>query len=59
MKKVRKRLPKSIRKYLRREKAKIQKAVLDLKEKERLIQELYQKIEREYGLHQNSGSKNP
>ncbi|MDP2864082.1 MAG: hypothetical protein Q8N73_00240 [bacterium] len=39
----RKRLPKSQRIYIRREKARIRREVLDLKEQERLIQELYQK----------------
>lgn len=37
-------LPKSLRKYIRREKARIRREVLDLKEQEKLIQELYQKI---------------
>ena len=39
----RERLPKSQRIYIRREKARIRREVLDLKERERLIQELYQK----------------
>lgn len=39
-----KRLPKSLRKYIRKEKARIRREVLDLKEQEKLIQELYQKI---------------
>jgi len=38
-----KKLPKSLRKYIRKEKARIRREVLDLKEQERLIQELYQK----------------
>jgi hypothetical protein len=38
------RLPKSIRKFIRKEKARIRKEVLDKKEQERLIQELYQKF---------------
>jgi hypothetical protein len=37
-------LPKSIRKFIRKEKARIRKEVLDLKEQERLIQELYQRF---------------
>jgi hypothetical protein len=37
-------LPKSVRKYIRKEKARIRKEILDLKEQERLIQELYQKF---------------
>lgn len=39
----RKRLPKSQRIYIRREKARIRREVLDLKEQEKQIQELYQK----------------
>ena len=39
----RKRLPKSQRIYIRREKARIRREVLDLKEQEKLIHELYQK----------------
>jgi hypothetical protein len=39
-----KKLPRSIRKFIRREKARIRREVLDLKEQERLIKELYQKI---------------
>ena len=41
-----KRLPKSQRKYIRREKARIRREVLNLKEQEKLIQKLYQKIPR-------------
>mgnify|MGYP001575397953 FL=1 len=58
----RKRLPKSIRKYIRREKARIRREVLDLKEQERLIQELYQKffkiplvIKKEEKIEQKTG----
>lgn len=43
------RLPKSLRKFIRKEKARIRKEVLDLKEQERLISELYQKIFEKYG----------
>jgi len=39
-----KKLPKSIRKYIRREKARIRREVLSLKEQERLINEIYQKL---------------
>jgi hypothetical protein len=38
------RLPKSLRKYIRREKARIRREVLDPKEKEKQISELHQKI---------------
>jgi len=41
---IKKRLPKSLRKYIRKEKARIRREVLDLKEQERLIQKLYEKI---------------
>ncbi len=40
----RKRLPRSLRKFIRREKARIRQEVLDLKKQERLINELYQKF---------------
>jgi len=37
-------LPASIRKYIRKEKARIRREVLDLAEQERLISELYKKF---------------
>lgn len=40
-----KRLPKSIRKYIRKEKARIRREVFDLKEQERLINQLYERIQ--------------
>lgn len=42
-----KRLPKSTRKFIRLEKARIRRGVLDLKEQERLIFELYKKFFKE------------
>ncbi|MCX7779268.1 MAG: hypothetical protein N2259_03465 [Patescibacteria group bacterium] len=39
-----KRLPKSWRKFIRREKARIRREVLDLTEQEKLINELYEKF---------------
>jgi len=39
-----KKMPRSIRKFIRREKARIRREVLDIKEQEKQIQELYQKI---------------
>ncbi len=39
-----KRLPKSLRKFIRQEKAKIHRSVSDLAEQKRLISELYQKL---------------
>lgn len=41
---IRKRLPKSLRKFIRQEKARIRRGVLDLQEQEKQIQELYQKF---------------
>ena len=35
-------MPKSLRKFIRKEKARIRREVLDLKEQERLIKEVYQ-----------------
>jgi len=41
---MKKGLPKSVRKFIRREKSRIRREVLDLKEQERLIQQLYEKL---------------
>lgn len=41
---MKKKPPKSIRKHIRQEKARIRREVLDLKEQEKLIKKLYQKI---------------
>ncbi len=41
---MKRKLPKSLRKFIRKEKARIRREVLDIKEQEKLIQELYQKI---------------
>ncbi len=38
---MKKKLPKSLRKFIRREKARIRREVLDLKKQEELISELY------------------
>jgi len=43
---MKKGLPKSLCKYIRKEKARIRREVLDIKEQEKQIQELYQKIPR-------------
>jgi len=45
---MKRRLPKSLRKYIRKEKARIRREVLDLKEQEKLINELYQKFLKQY-----------
>jgi len=39
-----KKIPKSLRKFIRLEKSRIRREVLDIKEQKRLISELYQKI---------------
>jgi len=49
----RKKLPKSIRKFIRLEKARIRREVLDLKEQERQIQQLYKKIFEQYAYKRN------
>jgi len=39
-----KKLPKSVRRYIRKEKARIRREVLDSKERERLISQLYKNL---------------
>jgi len=41
---MKKKLPKSLRKYIRKEKARIRREVLDLKEQRELIKKIYQKF---------------
>ncbi len=41
---AKKRLPRSIRKYIRQEKARIRREVLDLPEQKKLIEKLYKKF---------------
>jgi len=41
----RKRMPNSMRKYIRLEKARIRRQFLDLKEQNRLIEEMYKKLQ--------------
>jgi hypothetical protein len=41
---MKKKLPKSSRKFVRREKARIRQEFLDLKEQEKLIKEVYQRF---------------
>lgn len=43
---MRKKLPKSIRKHIRREKARIRREVFDVEEQKKLINELRQKFQR-------------
>lgn len=54
----RKKLPKSLRKYIRKEKARIRWEVLNIKEQERLINELYQKIFRRLKTKKNENQRN-
>ena len=55
---MKKKLPKSIRKYIRKEKARIRREIFDLKEQEKLIQELYQKILKQYAPTRNLQTSN-
>lgn len=48
-----KRLPKSIRKYIRLEKARIRRQFLDSKEQEKLISELYKNISKKHENKRN------
>ena len=41
---AKKRMPKSLRKFIRKEKARIRREVFDMKEQEKLISQLYQKF---------------
>lgn len=52
---VRKRLSKSIRKYIRREKARIRREVFNKIEQDKLIEDLYKKIIKP---KQNAGKRN-
>lgn len=45
---MRKKLPKGVRKYIRKEKARIRREVLDIKEQEKLISELYKRFFKNY-----------
>lgn len=47
------RLPRSIKKYIRKEKARIRREVLDLKEQEKLISQLYQRFLKQYENKRN------
>jgi len=42
-----KRMPKSLRKFIRKEKARIRREFLDIKEQEKLINQLYEKFFKE------------
>jgi hypothetical protein len=45
--KRRKRLPKSIRKYIRREKARLRREILDTVEQDKRIKQIYEKLVKE------------
>jgi len=51
-------MPKSLRKFIRLEKARIRREVLEIKEQERLISELYQKLLKQYESTRNLQSSN-
>ena len=46
-------MPKSLRKFIRKEKARIRREVLDIKEQEKLINQLYEKISKNIKNHDN------
>jgi len=50
---AKKKLPKSVRKYIRQEKARIRREVLNLEEQKRLIQELYENFFKKYENKRN------
>lgn len=45
---MKKKLPKSFRKHIRREKSRIRREILDVKQQEKMISELYEKFSGEY-----------
>jgi len=54
---MKKKLPKSIRKYIRKEKARIRREVLDLKEQEKQINELYHPVRKPELIIKNKKNK--
>jgi hypothetical protein len=55
----RKRMPKSLRKYIRQEKARIRREVLDITEQEKQISQIYQSISKKIKTkqkHEDSGN---
>ena len=53
-----KKLPSSIRKFIRKEKSRIRREILDIKEQEELISELYQKVIKKDDSKRNLQSSN-
>ena len=54
---MKKKLPKSIRKFIRKEKARIRREVLNLKEQEKLISELYHPVRKSELIIKNKKNK--
>jgi len=50
---MKKKLPRSIRKFIRLEKARIRRQILDFKQQEELISEIYNKISKQYANTRN------
>ena len=50
-------MPKSFRKFIRKEKARIRREVLHLKEQEKLINQLYEKFFKDLKIHPVKSSK--
>ncbi len=50
---MKKKLPKSLKKYIRKEKARIRREVLDLEEQKELIGKLYQRFYEKHSKSQN------
>ena len=55
---MKKKLPKSLRKYIRLEKARIRRQVFNSKEQEKLINNLYQSIFKQYANKRNISISN-
>ena len=53
-----KRLPRSIRKFIRREKSRIRREILDLRTQEEKIKELYEKFFKNFNKIDNKNQKN-
>ena len=53
-----KRLPKSLRKHIRREKARVHREKFDLKKQEELIEQLYKKVSKNHESQRNFQSSN-
>ena len=51
-------LPKSVRKFIREEKARIRRQVLDLKEQEKLIKQIYEKFKRDANIRMHTNDTN-